>query len=133
MIIKSASLRKSKYYTYTPKELKPISLLLKGLHKTYDEEDVVPAVNEIKFPHPDTKVVKIMKYTTTKSRIENKNLSIYLVQFGKNSRYNINSVPTKSKNRMGIYQEKRYHSMLSLPEVQPYSHKLFNASTMCEM
>ena len=70
----------SRYYTYTPEELKPISILLKGIHKTYDEEDVLPAINALKFPYALTKVLKIIKYVTTKSKQENRNLSIYLVQ-----------------------------------------------------
>lgn len=76
------SLLKSKknYFTHTPTELKPINILLKNIHISYTEEDVSDALLSLKFLDANTKIIKVNKFSTLKSKRENRALSIYIVQ-----------------------------------------------------
>lgn len=76
-------LKELKYdaYTHTPSELKPVNAILKGVHYTFDIEEVEAALREIKISDKPLKIVKVIKYSTRSSRIHNRNLNLFLVQF----------------------------------------------------
>lgn len=76
-------LKELKYdaYTHTPRELKPVNAILKGVHYTFDIEDVGAALKEIKVSNKPLEIVKVIKYSTNSSRLHNRNLNLFLVQF----------------------------------------------------
>lgn len=76
-------LKELKYdaYTHTPRELKPVNAILKGVHYTFDEEEVAAALRKIKVTDKPLEIVKVIKYSTHSSRQHNRNLNLFLVQF----------------------------------------------------
>lgn len=69
------------HFTYTPKAEKPVSLLLRGVHNSYDENEVKEALNDINFANKDTKIINTQRYSTTHSKALKIELPLYLVQF----------------------------------------------------
>lgn len=74
------------YFTYTPKEIKPVSFMLKGIQNTYTLEDVEDALKNIKFDSESTKFSKVFRFSTVKSRKEVRLLNLYVVQFNPSSK-----------------------------------------------
>lgn len=66
-----------KYFTYTPKELKPVSLILRGVDSEFSEEEVKEAFLQ---EQPDLPILKISRYNTPTSSRMGKQLDLFLVQ-----------------------------------------------------
>lgn len=117
---------KSKYYTYTLREVRPINLLLKGIHSTYDETEVVTALNSIKFVSSDTKILKAFRYSTTKSRNDKRILSTYIVQFAPTSKINeILSIKCLLHQRIE-WENIKKHDIIQCKRCQRFGHAASN-------
>lgn len=77
---------KTKFFTFTPKNLKTKTYLLKGL--SADTDPTVIYEELCKFQNDDLKIVKVNQFTTKKSIRENNCLPIYLVQISGESKVN---------------------------------------------
>jgi len=76
----------SKFYTYTDKSEKIITLLLKGLDSAYLEEEILAELRSLSIS--DVNFVKVIRFTTPKSKINNKVLPIFIVQLTPESKIN---------------------------------------------
>ena len=54
------------YYTYTPKNLRPKTLVLKGIHGNFKEEEILKETKELNIPN--TEVIKVFTSTKTNQR-----------------------------------------------------------------
>lgn len=70
------------WYTFTPKSIRPISYIIRGLDSSYDEEEVSL---ELKSKFPTLKFVKISNFSTKISRQSNKKLNLWIVQLAPES------------------------------------------------
>lgn len=70
------------YYTYTPKEMKHETILLKGVDGSFDEGDITAAFEDLQVSQH---ILKISKYHTRKSLKDNRDLNIWLIQLKPNS------------------------------------------------
>lgn len=68
---------KCKTITRTMDHLKPINMILKGVHCTFLEEDVKTEL----VASTSCKILKAYKFTTPKSKRESKDLNLYFIQF----------------------------------------------------
>ena len=68
----------TKFYSFTPKEEKAKSFLLKGLDNNENVNEVFDELT--KHNNDNLKFIKVSRFTKLKSRNENKILPIYLVQ-----------------------------------------------------
>lgn len=73
---------KTNYYTYTPKELKQTTVLMKGVDSSYDEDDIKSAFNDLQVSQH---ISKITKYQTRKSINDRRDLNIWLLQLNPNT------------------------------------------------
>lgn len=73
------------FYTYTPKKDKLVSILLKGLHYSYNPQDILKELQT--FDTEGLKFIKVTHFTTKKSVSENIPLSIFLVQLDTNCQF----------------------------------------------
>jgi len=76
----------SKFYTYTDKTEKFITLLLKGLDSAYQEEEILEELRSLNIR--DVNFTKVLRFTTNKSRIDNKILPIFIIQITPESKIN---------------------------------------------
>jgi len=76
----------SKFYTYTDKSEKFITLLLKGLDSAYDEDEILEELRSLNISNVN--FTKVLRFTTNKSKIENKILPIFIVQITPESKIN---------------------------------------------
>lgn len=67
-----------KFYSYTLKDKKPIHMILKGIHHSYTDSEVFEELNLYK---NICEVLKVLKFETSKSKKENRDLMMFLVQF----------------------------------------------------
>ncbi|KAK2578867.1 hypothetical protein KPH14_001275 [Odynerus spinipes] len=74
---------KIKFYTYTPRNEKVQTLLLKGLHSSCEPNEILAELKNSE--DNDLKFVKVSRFETTYSRKVNKLLPIYLVQISAES------------------------------------------------
>lgn len=74
------------FFTYTPREEKPISVLLKHLDGDFDPEVVLADLKSKPVQKVEFKNVK--KFTTQRSIKEGRNLPIYIIQISHNSSIN---------------------------------------------
>lgn len=74
---------KTNFYTFTPKDLKTKSYLLKGLEGNISTEEIL---NELcKFQSDNLKFIKVSQFTTKKSLERGYSLPIFLVQISPDS------------------------------------------------
>ncbi|EFN73731.1 Nucleic-acid-binding protein from transposon X-element, partial [Camponotus floridanus] len=66
------------FYTFTPKKDKVISILLKGLHHSYDSQEILNELKSLKIE--DVGFHKVTPFKTKRSVSENIQLPIFLVQ-----------------------------------------------------
>lgn len=76
---------KNQYYTYTSKEMKPVSLLLKGIHASYDIEDITAAIKE-QLGINSPKLIKVARFSTAHTKNNDIKLTSYFVQFQPNTK-----------------------------------------------
>lgn len=76
----------TKFYTFTAKTEKPITLLLKGLNSSFNENEVLHELRSLRIN--DVEFNKISRFTTTRSKKEDKILPIFVVQISQNSQIN---------------------------------------------
>lgn len=65
------------FYTYTPKEIKPVNLLIKGLDSSFEANEIK---DELETKFPDLKFIKVAPFTTKNAINNEKNLNIWFVQ-----------------------------------------------------
>lgn len=68
----------TQYFTYTPKQEKCKSFLLKGLDSSYEPKEVMDMLNNMQVPNLIIK--NVTRFTTPKSVSQNRTLPFYLVQ-----------------------------------------------------
>ncbi|EZA56411.1 Nucleic-acid-binding protein from mobile element jockey [Ooceraea biroi] len=70
------------YYTYTPKKEKVITVLLKGIHHSYEPDDILANLQSyVQLNNIDNlRFLKVARFKTKRSVSENRHLSIYIVQ-----------------------------------------------------
>ena len=68
------------YYTYTPKNLWPKTLVLKGIHGNFKEEEILKEIKELNIPN--TEVIKVSRFQFDKNQAQK---SHHLVQLSNNS------------------------------------------------
>lgn len=66
------------FFSFTPKGLKPISILLRNLDRTFDESDIIEGINELKLDN--VKVEKIYKFKTNNSTKKKIDLNLWAIQ-----------------------------------------------------
>ena len=71
----------SLYYTYAPKNLRPKTLVLKGIHGNYKEEEILKEIKELNIPN--TEVIEVSRFQFDKNQPEK---SHDLVQLSNNSK-----------------------------------------------
>lgn len=76
----------TKFYTYTPKNLKTKTYLLKGLSAVIDTNEIL--LNLRKYENNSLKFIKVSKFTTKKSINNGYPLNIFLVQVSGESNFN---------------------------------------------
>jgi len=76
----------SKFYTYTDKSEKFITLLLKGLDSAYQEDKILEELRSLNIS--DVKFTKVLRFTTNKSKNDNKILPIFIIQITPESKIN---------------------------------------------
>lgn len=74
----------AQYYTYTPKEEKQQTMLIKGLDNCYTPEEVLQLLKEKETS--DLKFNQVTRFSTARSRQQNKLLPIFLVQISPESK-----------------------------------------------
>lgn len=65
------------HYTFTPKSIKPINLLIKNLDSTFEPQEVE---NELKIKFPNINFLKVSRFITKRSKKASKDLNIWLIQ-----------------------------------------------------
>lgn len=70
------------FFTHTPKSIKPISHIIRGLDSSFTVEEVTSA---LKAQFPTLNFAKVMQFTTKFSRANNKDLGLWLVQLAPGS------------------------------------------------
>lgn len=93
----------SRFYTYTSKLEKPITILLKGLNSSYSEKEVLDELKSLNITNVD--FLKVMRFTTTKSKQDKKVLPIFIIQISPQSELN-NVKKVKYLFHQVIYWEK---------------------------
>lgn len=73
------------FYTYTPKKDKLISVLLKGLHHSYNPQEILSELQT--FDTEGLKFIKVSHFTTKRSVSESISLSIFLAQLEANCQF----------------------------------------------
>jgi len=68
----------TQYFSFTPKELKMRSLVLKGLDKDENEKDIIEYINN---SHPNVMIENVSRMTTPRSRKENIRLPHLVIRF----------------------------------------------------
>ena len=64
-IIKILKNKDALYYTFTPKNLRPKSLVLKGIHGNFKEEEILKEIKELNIPN--TEVIKVSRFQFDKN------------------------------------------------------------------
>lgn len=65
------------FFTYTPKDIKLLNFIIRGLDYSFEEEEVL---GELMAKFPEIKFVKVSKFSTSASRRSGKLLNLWLVQ-----------------------------------------------------
>lgn len=115
-------------YTYTPDELKPINLLLRGIHRTYDENEVVEQLKQLKLSNNDSKVVNAFKYNTIKSKKENRDLMLYMVQFSPMTKIQDVMKTKFFMNQKIEWEIMKKHEIIQCKRCQRYGHSAKNCA-----
>lgn len=68
---------KQKFFYYTPKDEKPINLLIRGLDNTYEESDIESALLDLSI---NTELIKVVRFSTSNSRKNDVKLNLWLVK-----------------------------------------------------
>lgn len=116
------------YFTYTPKDLKPLTLILGGIHRNYNIEEVTAELKSLKFKSESTRITTIKVCSQQKKFLHEVNPQ-YIVQFSPTS------IPTDIKQITHILHQKVYWTLPKsngLPQCyrcQRYGH----TATNCEM
>jgi len=76
----------SKFYTYTDKSEKFITILLKGLDSAYQEDEILDELRSLNIK--DVNFTKVLRFTTNKSKIDKKILPIFIIQITSESKIN---------------------------------------------
>ena len=77
---------KTNYYTYTPREEKLQTVMLKGLDNTFSEKEILEELKTKETVELNFK--KIVRFETRKSKLDNKQLPLFLVQLTADSKLN---------------------------------------------
>lgn len=118
--------QKAKCYTYTPKENRAVNLILRGIHSTFDEYDIVANLKKLSFKDTDTQIVNAYKYSTTRSRTANRELSLYMVQFTPQAKIqNVMEVKYFEGQRIE-WEITRKHDIIQCKKCQRFGHVASN-------
>lgn len=72
------------FYSFTPKEEKVKTYLLKNIEGNFDEKDILSELNEQRIPEVD--FLKVSEFKTKNSIARNRKLSMYIVQISSESK-----------------------------------------------
>lgn len=79
-----ADVLKANFFIYTPREQKPKNFLIKNiLDSSYEPQDIVDSINDLKL---EINIISIKRFETSKSKKENRQLNIWLIQVDPNSK-----------------------------------------------
>lgn len=119
---------KTKFFTYTPKDTKTKSYLLKGLSANIEPKEILDDL--IKFQSENLKFLKVSLFVTKRSTENSQTLPIYIVQITADSNSN-------SKIRGILFRCVRWEA-LKKPEIPqcrifPQRIQLLFTKKMCQM
>lgn len=104
------------YYTYTCYDDKPKNYIIKGLHKTFEPEEVKEAILAL-YPDITENIIKINHLNTNRSQKNINNINLFLIQF--NSATDMKPILQCNSllHLRGTSSEARIYTMLQLPVV----------------
>lgn len=122
-ILKSTN---ANFFTYTPKDEKRVTLVLKGLNSTYECEEVLRCLKDLEYEKLEFE--KVTRLLTKKSIQNNKILPFYIVQLSPKS--NINDVfKIKAIDNQIVYWENLMKTpILQCTRCQRYFHSASNCN-----
>ena len=117
----------SKFFTYTPKCIKPKSMLLKGLSSDVDENLIYSELDKIN--NDQLEFIKVSKYYTNRSKHEGYELPIFLVQLSPES--NLNQL----KSIQGLLHRRIRWEPLRKPEIPQCRNcqGFFHSAANCQL
>lgn len=116
---------KEKFFFYTPKEDKPINLLIRGLDDTYDENDII---NELNCSSIKLDIIKILRYSTLNSRRKNIKLNLWMIKLKAGSDIKSMFKLKYLLNQRVKIEKPQSTEMIQCKNCQRYGHAAFNCS-----
>lgn len=68
------------FFTYTNRDEKPITYLIKGIHHSHQPFEIKDELEQL-YPEQSGNIINITAFSTAKSNTENKKLNMFLIQF----------------------------------------------------
>lgn len=117
---------KAKCYTYTPKESRAVNLILRGIHNTFNELEIVDSLKNLSFKDKGTRIVNAYKYTTNRSRTANRELSLYMVQFTPQAKIQDVMEMKFFEGQRIEWEMTRSHDIIQCKKCQRFGHVAIN-------
>ncbi|XP_055372767.1 putative uncharacterized protein DDB_G0286901 [Condylostylus longicornis] len=112
------------YYTYTPKEEKKITLILKGINKNYNCDDILHCLKTKE--NESLKFEKVTQLATKRSITQNISLPYYIVQASPNSSINAIKNIKEIDNSIVTWENIRRKPIQQCTRCQRFSHTASN-------
>lgn len=113
----------TKFFYYTPKEEKPINILIRGIDSSYDEADIEEALKESNI---NMEIFKVIPFSTPNSRRNNHRLNIWMVKFKPGSDLSgIMKIKSLLNQRITLEKPKSTE-IVQCKRCQRYGHIAFN-------
>lgn len=115
------------FYTYTPKEKKNHSYLLKGLTQSFSESEILEELEKVS--GEELKFTKVSKFNTRRAEKENRALPMYLVQIDPSS-----NLSKLQEIKYVFYHVVRWEKLVKKQEAQCRRCQRFgHAASNCNM
>lgn len=111
------------FYTYTPKEEKPKSILLKGIKGNFSEDDIIQEISDLNLP--DIRIINLSKFTFDKQQPDKHH---HLIQLSSDSRpSNLFKIKTLAYQRVK-WEHLRKPAIFQCKKCQRLGHASKNCS-----
>lgn len=112
-----------KFYFYTPKDEKPINVIIRGIDNSYDENDIISELNNLNIK---IDVLRVMRYSTNNSKRKNIKLNLWLLKMAPGSDVSAVMKIKYLLNQRVSFEKPKISEIIQCKRCQRYGHAAFN-------